>query len=98
MLCRGWVRPSFRRWLASWNLRRAGVAVVIGSTLGFVGICVANPSAWVLAVAPLLLAWRRERRRLIQLDARAGDDEALPPQQNPESSHFCEPASNACTK
>lgn len=77
---------------------RVGVAVVIGSTLGFVGICVANPSAWVLAVAPLLLAWRRERRRLIQLDARAGDDEALPPQQNPESSHFCEPASNACTK
>lgn len=55
---------------------RVIVAAAIGATLGFVGICVANPAAWVLAVVPLLLAWRRERRRLIQMQARADEESA----------------------
>jgi len=57
---------------------RVTVAAAIGSTLGFVGICVSNPSAWVLAVIPLYLKWRRERRRLLQMEARLDDSETAP--------------------
>lgn len=44
---------------------RISVAIAIGSTFGFIGICVASPAAWVFAVIPLGIAWRRQRNRLI---------------------------------
>ncbi len=44
---------------------RASAAILLVSHFGFVGVAWAAPLAWMGALAPVLVAWFRERRRLV---------------------------------
>lgn len=66
-------------------LTRSAVAATLAGTLGFLGICFANPAAWVGAAIPLIFAYARERRRLIAEEEAWAEQatSALAPQELP---------------
>jgi putative MATE family efflux protein len=45
---------------------RSVVGLVLVSRLGFLGVCLAAPLAWVSALLPVAIAWFLQRRRLLQ--------------------------------
>ena len=47
---------------------RVVVAIWLGDVLGYLGVCASEPLAWVGAVALLVPAYRRTRRRLLDVD------------------------------
>ncbi|WP_420175871.1 MATE family efflux transporter [Luteococcus sp. OSA5] len=50
---------------------RGVVGLVLVQHIGFLGVVLAAPAAWILALVPLLLAWRAHRRLLITRDNEA---------------------------
>lgn len=47
---------------------RVVAALVLAAHVGFVGVCLAAPLAWVAALVPVWISYRRQRRRLTELE------------------------------
>ena len=63
----GKMRAPFYSGLAELVMRIV-VAIWLGDVLGYLGVCASEPLAWVGAVALLVPAYRRTRRRLLDVD------------------------------
>ncbi len=63
----GKMRAPFYSGLAE-LVMRVVVAIWLGDVLGYLGVCASEPLAWVGAVALLVPAYRRTRRRLLDVD------------------------------
>ena len=51
-------------------LLRATAALVLVHQFGFLGVCLAAPLAWVGALSPLVIAWFRQRNKLLDTEGR----------------------------
>lgn len=63
----GKMRAPFYSGVAELVMRVVG-AIWLGDVLGYLGVCASEPLAWVGAVALLIPAYRRTRRRLLDID------------------------------
>ena len=66
-------------------LARSAVGLLLIDHIGFLGVCLAAPLAWLAALVPVAIAWVIQRRRLVQKESRTtpierGTLELTPPE------------------